>query len=438
MANAIPRNCSLGSSTAAPPNSGPRSLTTPSTRKVRSSSSAGRRMLVASSRVAPESSSRDQHWLWDVETSSLIDSVRTSKQALLSPDGRLVAELTSRDSLQIRDVESHRLTAKVDISDWTDSMPWDPAGAESLVWAPDGSMIAVFCPHRWLIICRLTHAGRLRALLRPPRRHHMVAIEGRWSSSSLLTWSPDSSRLATVNSDKVLQVWDTRSGGLIATVGRHVRDVLSLRWSPDGRLLATADRYSLRIWDRSLAVHEDTTSNSSPTSMTLPRRPTALTSATALGDRLPVDQRSGWRSIVTSESIEDPFVHDQVMARSRVAVGSIHTPQALSSSETPRPRGCCPESHVPASERVASSADGTRLAVFDLVGDVIITDPDTAHASSGLRVKRPPRSWPRRLTGRDWPPAQPRVPSSIVPRACPISIDHQRSARSSDHCCMVT
>ena len=99
---------------------------------------------------------RDQHWLWDVETSSLIDSVRTSKQALLSPDGRLVAELTSRDSLQIRDVESHRLTAKVDISDWTDSMPWDPAGAESLVWAPDGSMIAVFCPHRWLIICRLT------------------------------------------------------------------------------------------------------------------------------------------------------------------------------------------------------------------------------------------------------------------------------------------
>jgi tetratricopeptide (TPR) repeat protein len=66
--------------------------------------------------------------------------------------------------------------------------------------------------------------------------------------------SPDGSRLATVSREKVMRLWDARTGQVLA----HTNGVTSVAFSPNGTRLATGgDDKTVRLWDgrtgRSLA-----------------------------------------------------------------------------------------------------------------------------------------------------------------------------------------
>jgi WD40 repeat protein len=42
--------------------------------------------------------------------------------------------------------------------------------------------------------------------------------------------------------NSTIQIWDVTNGAVVATLTEHRGDVLGTRWSPDGTMLASADR----------------------------------------------------------------------------------------------------------------------------------------------------------------------------------------------------
>ena len=65
-------------------------------------------------------------------------------------------------------------------------------------------------------------------------------------------FSPDGTRIATASSDKKINILDTFSGNCLRKYGGHKGDVPSVRWSLDGKRLASIERSKekqLHIWD---------------------------------------------------------------------------------------------------------------------------------------------------------------------------------------------
>jgi hypothetical protein len=55
-----------------------------------------------------------------------------------------------------------------------------------------------------------------------------------------LRFSPDGRRLATAGSDNLVRLWDARTGQELHSLRGHYGMVLSVSWSPDGKVLASA------------------------------------------------------------------------------------------------------------------------------------------------------------------------------------------------------
>ena len=69
-----------------------------------------------------------------------------------------------------------------------------------------------------------------------------------------VAFSPDGSRIATAGASKVARVWAATTGEMLLTLIGHTQGLTNIEFSPDGRLLATADagsdgQFLSRIWD---------------------------------------------------------------------------------------------------------------------------------------------------------------------------------------------
>jgi protein HIRA/HIR1 len=64
-----------------------------------------------------------------------------------------------------------------------------------------------------------------------------------------LSWSPDSTKLATVSLDNTVLIWDAATGARLATLNRHTSFVKGVAWDPIGTYLATqAEDKTVIIW----------------------------------------------------------------------------------------------------------------------------------------------------------------------------------------------
>ncbi len=63
-------------------------------------------------------------------------------------------------------------------------------------------------------------------------------------------WSPDGRMLASGSRDETIRIWDAQTGASLQTLTGHDSEVISVAWSPDGRMLASGSYdETIRIWD---------------------------------------------------------------------------------------------------------------------------------------------------------------------------------------------
>jgi len=122
---------------------------------------------------------------------------------------------------------------------------WDPSvsdGAEDHpdvvygLWSPDG---------RWLAMVR---RGTVR-IVDAMTGVTAGSLDG-WTGPLGLAFSPDGRLLATAETDDVLGVWDWQLGRELTHLGRrHGGALTTIAWSPDGLLLATGGKDGVpRVW----------------------------------------------------------------------------------------------------------------------------------------------------------------------------------------------
>jgi WD40 repeat protein/serine/threonine protein kinase len=189
----------------------------------------------------------------------------------LSPDGKTLAT-GGEKTVQFWEAGSGKLLRTCEGYDRT---------VHGLAWSPDGKLLASTGLHSPLLklwkvdaaqpVRTLRGFGNLRYLQWSPdskiisadphfTREYWDASWGRplyslpmhFAGTYDVAWSPDGTILATTNPlDGRVQLWEADSGKFLRTIGPRLLGQHWLRpsWSPDGKVLAFQEGYTVRLWD---------------------------------------------------------------------------------------------------------------------------------------------------------------------------------------------
>jgi WD40 repeat protein/tRNA A-37 threonylcarbamoyl transferase component Bud32 len=155
-----------------------------------------------------------------------------------SPDGRRLAA-GSRDSrLWLWDVEKDRPPLEVRLPG---------KGVESLSFAPDGQRLAVALGN---FFAKAPGGNPTVRLLDAATGKELAVLSGHTDDVLAVRFSPDGKRIASGGYDGTVRVWETVSARPIATLDGHASTVHGVAWSETAGLLASAsaDR-TVRLWD---------------------------------------------------------------------------------------------------------------------------------------------------------------------------------------------
>jgi WD40 repeat protein len=162
------------------------------------------------------------------------------------PDGKTFATADWSGTIILRDVASGRASKSFNF----------PARIFSIAVSPDGSTVAAAGQARNVLVYDLKSGGTRQLI------GHREFVES-------VAFSPDGKTLASASWDGTVRLWDVASWktapqdgpwGLLTTLSGHNRKVLCVRFSPDGKLLATSEgepdvphnqelQSEIRLWD---------------------------------------------------------------------------------------------------------------------------------------------------------------------------------------------
>jgi WD40 repeat protein len=118
--------------------------------------------------------------------------------------------------------------------------------SNGVTFSPDGRQVAAAVGAAGAVTVRLWDVADGREHLALPTEVLTTEMGAIWRT----TFSPDGTRLATALGDKIVRIWDARSGHQILTLKGHTNRVDAVTYSPDGALLATASADgTVRTWD---------------------------------------------------------------------------------------------------------------------------------------------------------------------------------------------
>jgi parallel beta-helix repeat protein len=159
--------------------------------------------------------------LWDVASGSLVRTLEGHASGVysvaFSPDGRLLASGSYKE-IKLWDVATGREVRT--LTGHSESV-W------SVAFSPDGRLLASGSYDKTIKLWDVTSGSLVRTLT------------GHTGSVYSVAFSPDGRLLASGSYDKTIKLWEVASGREVRTLSGHTSWVNSVAFSPDGRLLAS-------------------------------------------------------------------------------------------------------------------------------------------------------------------------------------------------------
>jgi WD40 repeat protein/DNA-binding SARP family transcriptional activator len=133
--------------------------------------------------------------------------------------------------------------------EWLQTLTGAEGGVFRVAYSPDGSRLAGVGHDNQIRVWDLDSG---EVLLTIAGHEPGTVAEGLFSGTMDVSFNPDGTRLATAGADGVAKVWDAQTGEELLAFTNHTGGLMSLAYSPDGRLIATTSYRTdgtVRVWD---------------------------------------------------------------------------------------------------------------------------------------------------------------------------------------------
>ncbi len=195
--------------------------------------------------VASAGNDRTVH-VWNAATGALQRIYSGHSDAVLglawSPDGMRIASASADKTVQVWEMATGRNIFSY--RGHTDAVC-------AVVWSPDGKRLATGGNDKVVQAWELnkdTKGNFFTSLLFSNRGS--FAYRGHRGRINAIAWSPDGRRIASVGSDKSLQIWDASSGKLTFVYRHHSFAFNAVAWALNSRYLATGNNdKTVQVWD---------------------------------------------------------------------------------------------------------------------------------------------------------------------------------------------
>jgi WD40 repeat protein len=186
---------------------------------------------------------------WDPITSRFVNSTQQAWNPVMdiawSPNSsRIVSACPFSDTLQIHDANTGKMIVPYQQSD---------TAMYYIAWSPDGKSIAAVGEDNTVRVWNANN-GQSIITYNPPSKLG-DAFRGILSAIDSISWSPDSSKIASSSEDGTVQVWDAFTGDTITTYRGHINNnvpfaVLRVAWSPIGNRIASSGvDETVQVWE---------------------------------------------------------------------------------------------------------------------------------------------------------------------------------------------
>ena len=146
----------------------------------------------------------------------------------ISPDSNTLASASDHKIVKLWDLNTKKVLA---------SLSGHSQAVKSVTFSPDGKILATASDDKTIKLWQIETLAEICTLL-----GHSHAVKS-------VAFSPDGQILASGSWDKTIKLWDVNTGTEICTMTGHQLQVNSVAFSPQGQLLASAsyDR-TIRLW----------------------------------------------------------------------------------------------------------------------------------------------------------------------------------------------